>query len=288
MSPKEPKCSRPFGRMSMKEAGRFAYLVEKGDMTQDELDAIIEAWRNENRFRKTDDRVESEGSNMVQSVLGEVSADDGRGDHPDHAGPLAERVSEGAREAVEGEGVERGERVRGLDDDGDENAEVDTSGDDGLRGVGGVEAPVLHEAAAGARIGERLRGEGRIDRGGEEGVSGQDIADIAFTTPSGLGQSAETVEATTRSRRKHDSRRDGIADIAGEDPGNFVIGTGFALGEGTDAVKIQQNIDALKVLKRVKSEKRYPTREALRGYREKDVVEKCFDDLKNGLDMKRL
>ena len=28
--------------------------------------------------------------------------------------------------------------------------------------------------------------------------------------------------------------------------------------------------------------------EALRVYREKDVVEKCFDDLKNGLDMKRL
>ena len=28
--------------------------------------------------------------------------------------------------------------------------------------------------------------------------------------------------------------------------------------------------------------------EALQVYRDKDIVEKCFDDLKNGLDMKRL
>jgi len=58
---------------------------------------------------------------------------------------------------------------------------------------------------------------GLLKTGGTaEGVPGEVVSEATFTTPSGLGQSAETIEAATRSGKKRDSRRDGLADFAGE------------------------------------------------------------------------
>ena len=110
--------------------------------------------------------------------------------------------------------------MRDLDAHGDEGAEAGSSGNDRLRGVDGVEASVLHESAAGAEADELLREPAGLDRGAEAGEpqeAGRGSAEVGYSaTPSGLDQPSEAIEATTRSRRKRNSRRDGIADFAGE------------------------------------------------------------------------
>ena len=47
--------------------------------------------------------------------------------------------------------------------------------------------------------------------------------------------------------------------LAGENPGNFTITDAFGLGTGTDGDKIAANLAALRTLRQVQAESRYPT-----------------------------
>ena len=49
--------------------------------------------------------------------------------------------------------------------------------------------------------------------------------------------------------------------LAGENPGNFVITKGLNLGAGTDGQKIEGNLNAIRTLRKIQAEHRYPTKD---------------------------
>lgn len=58
------------------------------------------------------------------------------------------------------------------------------------------------------------------------------------------------------------NRREDVPNkLAGENPGNFVITEDFGLGQGTAGQKINANLEAIRTLRKVQAEGRFPTRE---------------------------
>lgn len=193
-----------------------------------------------------------------EEAEGKVMRDDAGGDDAGDAEPLADGVPGRVREAGEGGSPEAGAGLREADAAGDGRAEADFPVDDGRGGLGGVEESVLSDAAAEDRDG---RGGRQVEP--EEPDRNRESETEPKGKPTTESDEETTEEPPAQTDRGPSALRDGgkPAPLSGENPGNFRIDADFPLGEGTDGQKIKGNIAAIRTLKKIQGEGRYPTRE---------------------------
>lgn len=183
--------------------------------------------------------------------------------------PEIVQAAEEERPEVAGRGVEG---ARGDVDGGDKGGDVSggKSGYDMVRPA----AEAADEAAGNAGLAGAVRrteagGGSRPGsvgvRGGRNGDAEGDAGRLEESTESGLSIhdaefASESVPSSAQSNT-HPEKINEEPKLAGENPGNFIITDEVRLGQGTPVDKLKANVEALRILKRVLSEKRYATKE---------------------------